>query len=213
MQYTQEFSQLHGSMSITLDLLSYSAILSGILVIITLNPVISILFLIALFVNIAGYLILIGIHFLGLVYVLVYVGAIAVLFLFIIMLLNIKLSELDNKNSNGLPLGALFGILFLYPIYEMIPSSFNKLPEFGYRLFQPFHNMLIDKPIHQQGYQNDFTVVYKQDWDMNLLPYNHITSIGNILYQNYSIWLLITSLILLLSMMGSIILSLNPRSS
>ena len=63
-----------------LDILSFGAILSGILVITARNPVISVLFLIALFVNIAGYLILLGISFIGLAYITVYVGAIAILF-------------------------------------------------------------------------------------------------------------------------------------
>ncbi|OLL21611.1 NADH dehydrogenase subunit 6, partial (mitochondrion) [Neolecta irregularis DAH-3] len=88
------------------------------------NPVISVLYLIALFINVAGYLILLGIHFIGLAYLIVYVGAIAILFIFVIMLMNIKLSELYTKdNTNSFPLGLVVGLSFLYPIYNQIVKT------------------------------------------------------------------------------------------
>jgi NADH-ubiquinone oxidoreductase chain 6 len=93
-----------------LDLLSLLSILSGIFVIITKNPIISVLFLIGLFLNIAGYLIMLGLTFLGISYLLVYVGAVSILFLFILMLINIRISELLDNTNNSLPLGTIIGI-------------------------------------------------------------------------------------------------------
>ena len=80
--------------AILLDLLVFGSVLSGILVITSRNPVVSVLVLISVFINVACYLILLGINFIGLAYLIVYVGAIAILFLFVIMMLNIKLVEL-----------------------------------------------------------------------------------------------------------------------
>ena len=71
------------------------------------NPVVSVLFLIGLFVSIAGLLILIGYNFIGLSYILVYVGAVSILFLFILMLINIRISELLSETNNDIPLAIL----------------------------------------------------------------------------------------------------------
>ena len=87
-----------------LDIFSILAILCGILVIISKNPIVSVLFLIGLFLSISGYLILLGLHFIGLSYLLVYVGAVSILFLFILMLINVRISELLSNTSNIIPL-------------------------------------------------------------------------------------------------------------
>ena len=81
-----------------LDLAYFIAILLGTLVIIIKNPVISVLFLIGLFLSISCYLILIGLNFIGLSYLLVYIGAVSILFLFIVMLINVRISELSIDN-------------------------------------------------------------------------------------------------------------------
>src|SRR3954469_13500702 len=101
--YTDEF----------LDLFSLFSILCGIFVIISKNPIISVLFLIGLFLSIAGYLIMLGVTFIGLSYLLVYVGAVSILFLFILMLINIRISELLGNTNNSLPLGIIISI-FIY---------------------------------------------------------------------------------------------------
>ena len=77
-----------------LDIISVLAVLCGILVIIIKNPVLSVLFLIGLFLSIASYLMILGLNFIGLSYLLVYVGAVSILFLFILMLINVRVSEL-----------------------------------------------------------------------------------------------------------------------
>lgn len=122
-----------------LDVLAFGAVLSGILVITAKNPVISVLFLIAVFINVAGYLVLLGVAYLGLAYLIIYVGAIAILFLFVIMMLNLRLVELidtGQEYTQNLPLGAIIGSLFFFELLSILPSasadggSSNHLPAF-----------------------------------------------------------------------------------
>jgi NADH-ubiquinone oxidoreductase chain 6 len=111
-----------------LDILSLASIFCGVLVIISKNPIVSVLFLIGLFFSISCYLIVLGINFIGLSYLLVYVGAVSILFLFILMLINVRISELLSNTSNSIPLAILITIAFNYPVYQVLPysvASFN----------------------------------------------------------------------------------------
>lgn len=110
-----------GYLPFILDIISLLAILSGIMVVISNNPIVSILFLIALFVNISGYLLLVGINFIGISYLLVYIGAVSILFLFVLMLISIRISELQSYTSNSLPLGYFVGVTILYLLNRAIP--------------------------------------------------------------------------------------------
>src|ERR1700689_4901400 len=85
--------------NILMDILAFGTLLSSVLVITSKNPVIAVIFLISVFVNAAGYLILLGVGFIGISYILLYVGAITVLFLFVIMMINIKLSDIVNTQA------------------------------------------------------------------------------------------------------------------
>jgi NADH-ubiquinone oxidoreductase chain 6 len=104
-----------------LDLLYIIAILLGILVIISKNPIVSVLFLIGLFLSIAAYLILTGLNFIGLSYLLVYIGAVSILFLFILMLINVRISELLIDSINSIPLAILLGSFFNYFVNNVLP--------------------------------------------------------------------------------------------
>src|SRR5438045_5567154 len=106
-----------------LNFISFVAIICCIFVIITKNPIISVLFLIGLFLSISGYLILLGINFIGISYILVYIGAVSILFLFILMLINIRISELLNETNNSIPLAILSTVAFNYPIYQILPYN------------------------------------------------------------------------------------------
>jgi len=106
-----------------LDVIATLAVLSGILVIVCKNPILSVLFLIGLFLSIAGYLIVIGLNFIGLSYLLVYVGAVSILFIFILMLLNVRISELLGNTRNSLPLAIFIIISIYYPLYPILPYS------------------------------------------------------------------------------------------
>src|SRR5271168_5276354 len=106
-----------------LDIISIVAILSGILTIISKNPIISVLFLIGLFLSISSYLIILGINFVGLSYLLVYIGAVSILFLFILMLINVRVSELLSNTNNSIPLAILITITFNFSVYRVLPYS------------------------------------------------------------------------------------------
>lgn len=121
--YIVSVDLINGFYPIVLDVLSLIAIFSGVLVITTKNPIVSVLFLISLFLVIAVYLITIGVHFIGLSYLLVYIGAISILFLFTIMLMNIRISELTSYSSNSFPLALIFCLVIYNFIY--IPGNYE----------------------------------------------------------------------------------------
>jgi len=127
-----------------LDVMSLFAVLCGILVIIIKNPVVSVLFLIGLFVSIASYLSLLGLNFIGLSYLLVYVGAVSILFLFILMLINVRVSELTGNPSNSIPLAIFICISFNYPIRQALPfsiASFNdSILNFNLTIYDTLNN-------------------------------------------------------------------------
>jgi len=91
------------------NFISLTSILCGIFVIISKNPIVSVLFLIGLFLNMAGYLMMLGMNFIGLSYLL---GAVSILFLSILKLINIRISELTTDSSNSIPLATMIGIFF-----------------------------------------------------------------------------------------------------
>jgi NADH-ubiquinone oxidoreductase chain 6 len=117
------------SFNLFLDFLTLISLISALCVITSTNPVIAIVFLIVLFINVGIYLILMGLQFIGLSYLLVYVGAITVLFLFIVMMLSSN-SETDSFVDVGvnfkklLPLMFLITVLFLILFSQIIPSFF-----------------------------------------------------------------------------------------
>jgi NADH-ubiquinone oxidoreductase chain 6 len=104
-----------------LTILEFIIIILAIFVIINRNPVISVLFLIGLFLSIAIYLIIIGLSFIGLSYLLVYIGAVSIIFLFILMLIDIRVSELQTETNNSMFLGFFTGILY----YNIITNNLN----------------------------------------------------------------------------------------
>src|SRR5436305_5307877 len=139
-----------------LDLISLIAIICGIFVIITKNPIISVLFLIGLFLSISGYLILLGINFIGISYILVYIGAVSILFIFILMLINIRISELLNETNNNLPLGILITIAFNYPMYKILPYNIIYYNNYINNYFYNYYNFINDKNI----IYNDNDIIY-----------------------------------------------------
>ena len=128
-----------------LDIISLFAVLCGILVIIIKNPVVSVLFLIGLFVCIASYLSLLGLNFIGLSYLLVYVGAVSILFLFILMLINVRVSELTGNPSNSIPLAVFICLSFSYPVNKILPYSLASFNNSIFNLNVSFSNVLENK--------------------------------------------------------------------
>lgn len=199
-----------------LDVISLLVILSGIFVIISKNPIISLLFLIGLFAGISSYLLIIGLSFLGLSYLVVYIGAVSILFLFILMLINIRMSELQSNTNNSIPLAVSIAILFNYPLFQLLPYDIailnnynNYLNNILYNISYNRINNALDTNLHINN--NDTLFVTSKIWDGNLAEVGHITSIGNVLYSNYNMWLIITSFILLLAMVGAIVITIKQR--
>ena len=92
------------------------AIVSSLMLISARNPVHSVLFLVLVFCNAAGLLILLETEFLAMLFLVVYVGAIAVLFLFVVMMLNVRVTELNQSLLRYIPIGGLILIIFLMMI-------------------------------------------------------------------------------------------------
>lgn len=186
-----------------------SSILCGILVIISKNPIISVLYLIALFINISCYLVFSGLNFIALSYLLVYVGAVSILFLFILMLINVRISELVSNTRNSLALAIIIGIYFNYVVYKVLPSNVNNYFNMLYYsdAFYIIKSNLSN--IITNNNTDKLLFITSKTWDGTLTEYTDITSIGNIIYSNYFMWLFITSIILLLAMIGAIIITIK----
>lgn len=196
-----------------LDILYIVSILFGVFTIISRNPVVSVLFLIGLFVNVAGILILSGINYLGLSYILVYVGAISILFLFILMLINIRISELLSETNNDIPLAILTVLLFYYIIGQVLPCNLTDktiISSLSNRL-TGLYNIEISNESSVASLNQEIGYVSSKGWDNSLIEFTQITGIGNLMYTNYSIWLIISSVILLLGMVGAIIITIKQK--
>ena len=168
--------------SITFYVFSLVAVLSALMVISARNPVHSVLFLILSFVNASGLFVLLGAEFLAMILVVVYVGAVAVLFLFVVMMLDINFVKLREGFLQYLPFCALLGIVLIIELGILfLTKSFseNSLSKF------------VELPL------------------MNEVENTKL--IGQVLYTNYFYLFQISGLILLVAMVGSITLTLRDR--
>jgi NADH-ubiquinone oxidoreductase chain 6 len=205
--------------TILLDLLAFGSVLSGILVITSRNPIISVLFLIAVFVNVSCYLILLGINFIGLTYLIIYVGAIAILFLFVVMMMNIKLVELTEVNNKGeytntLPLGAIVGSLFLYELaFQPVPTSVSGISSTVYNLFDEINLLSVNTSFKGTAFNSAGIEAYTSFnnlWDNAFTSFQQLESVGSSLYTVHMMFLIMASMILLLAMIGPIVLTHKP---
>jgi len=204
--------------TIFLNFVSIATLLSGVLSITAKNPVISVIYLIFTFVFAAGYLILIGIQFIGISYIIVYVGAIAVLFLFVIMMINIKLTDIletGSQYTKNLPIAISIGSLFLYLIYNIIPFNFNNVFSFflsarsqlnilnRFNLFANNNSGFLENNI----WLNDTFGQSIPNNDFIILNFLQIEVLGQTLYTYAAILLIILSFILLLAMFATIVIT------
>jgi len=166
-------------------------ILSGLWVSISLNPIESVLFLILAFCNTAAILFIFNVEFLGLLFIIIYVGAVAVLFLFIIMMLNIK-----NPNDSVL------NISYLKSIYNKI-----KIFVFSFLVIVLFLFL-------QNTFQQDTFLFFDKNFDFVSIfdKLNNIDVIGQVLYNYFIICFLLAGLVLLISLIGAIVLTLRFNS-
>jgi NADH-quinone oxidoreductase subunit J len=163
-------------------LFSAITIASAFMVIGSRNPVHSVLFLILAFVNAAGLFLLMGAEFLAMILVVVYVGAVAVLFLFVVMMLDVDFAELRQGALQYLPVGALIGLIFLVELV-LVVSGWVVSPD------------AIRVPIAASPTE----VVTNTE------------AIGRVLYTQYSYFFQASGLILLVAMIGAIVLTLRDR--
>ena len=200
----------------TLDVLSFAALCAGIIVITTKNPIESLICLIGLFGLISVYLIFCGLTFIGFSYLIVYIGAVSILFLFILMLINIRSSELQSNNSNSIPLALFIVLLINYLLFEVLPYSIAILNNRTNKISNAIYLNLNENNIFSElktHSNNMIRFVTSNSWDSNLNETSHISSIGNILYTSYNIWLFMASLILLLAMVGAIVITIQPKKT
>jgi len=180
-------------------LFSILSIVFSFFVILCKNPVHSILSLIFVFFNTAALLIFLGAEFLAMLFVIVYVGAVAVLFLFVIMMLNIKESNLILSLYNYIPVFTLLITIFVYEVYTVYSSNLMPLYMFTANSLKD-HDILVI----------DFIIINFLDCVINYAT--NIYVIGNILYTEFFLMFFISGIILLVAMIGSITLTLHKRN-
>ena len=164
---------------------SIIAILSAIMVIVSRNTVHAVFFLILDFISIASLFILIGAEFLGMMMIIVYVGAVAVLFLFVVMLLNVSEQKLSwfrgSRKTKHIPIGLAGGAVILIELIVVVG---------GWKYRDTFSETKF------LNFEKDFTNTH---------------AIGNVMYTEYIHLFQISGLILLLSMIGAIVLTYRKR--
>nr|YP_010555499.1 NADH dehydrogenase subunit 6 [Ramaria rubella]UYR22248.1 NADH dehydrogenase subunit 6 [Ramaria rubella] len=196
-----------------LDLLAFSSILSSILVITSKNPVVAVIYLISVFINASGYLLILGVGFVGISYILLYVGAITVLFLFVLMSINIKLTDIleaGAQYTKNIPLALCIGLLFTYELINISPFSINNVAilELPFIFITNLNQLLIGTDL-AIGYN---ILAFNPMLETFIASLTHIESLGQELYTHGAIWLMICSTILLLALVAPIFISRNNKS-
>lgn len=127
-----------------LNLTGISTIFCAILAITASSPVSIIVYLIGVFIISACYLLLLGLGFIGLSYLIVYVGAVAVLFLFVVIILNIRLSDITTTGlayTQSIPLGFIIGLVFLFEIISVISTSSSYIGQLFLGIFHTINTI------------------------------------------------------------------------
>ena len=163
---------------------SFLLLLSSIFVFISKNPVHSVLFLILTFCNASAILFLFNAEFLGLIFIIIYVGAIAVLFLFVVMMLNVKIYSSDEFSY--LPFIFLGGFILIVQVFLVLEKAFSN--------------------------SNFWETSLSYTFDNSLDALTSIDVLGQSLYNYYLLCFLLAGLVLLVAMIGAIVLTLNFSS-
>jgi len=164
---------------------SYALVFSSIMVIIAQHPVFSLLFLVSCFIFSSFLLFLLECEFLAFLFIVVYVGAIAILFLFAIMMLESKLNNLSKNTIKYFPIGILFSIVLLLPILNVVNTFF-------------VDSSTVSDSFYVNNYQNWYDLI-DSTHDVNVY--------GQILYSYFALQLLIAGLILLVVLIGVVSLT------
>jgi len=174
---------LNGLEAIFFYLFAFVAIAAAFMVISARNPVHSVLYLILTFFNAAALFLLAGAEFLAMILLVVYVGAVAVLFLFVVMMLDVDFAELKEGALQYAPIGALIGIVLAVELIVVV----------GGYVFQPDLSGTIAQPIPDMATRQN------------------TAALGDILYTNYFLFFQVAGLILLVAMIGAIVLTLRHK--
>jgi NADH-ubiquinone oxidoreductase chain 6 len=204
--------------TIFINLLAFGTLFSSVLAITSKNPVISVVFVISTFVNAAGYLILLGVNFIGISYIIVYIGAIAVLFLFIIMMINIRLTDIletGTQYTKNLPLALAIGSLFIYTIFTIVPISYKDVSSLSglLNILTDLNGFLLNTSsivVNNNIFDSSFQYV-PMVADTIFTNFSQIQSLGHGLYTYGAISLIICSIVLLLAMFSTIVISRNKN--
>ncbi|MBN9223009.1 MAG: NADH-quinone oxidoreductase subunit J [Mesorhizobium sp.] len=164
-------------------LFAFVAVASAFMVISSRNPVHSVLFLILTFFNAAGLFMLTGAEFLAMILLVVYVGAVMVLFLFVVMMLDVDFAELKSGALQYAPIGALVGLILAAELIVVL----------GGYTFAPKLASTVAKPIP------------------DLAARSNTAALGDILYTDYLYYFQISGLVLLVAMIGAIVLTLRHK--
>lgn len=168
---------------------SIVSLISGAFVISSTNPIHSVLFLILVFCNATGLLVLLEVEFLAMIFLMVYVGAIAVLFLFVVMMLNVRIIEFNISMLRYLPIGGLIALIFLLEIFLIVDSDL--IPLFSH----------VDSA---------FEFI---QWNQKIDTLTNIETLGELMYTYYFYLFLVAGLILLVAMIGAIVLTMHKRTN
>tara|TARA_Y100001001_G_scaffold138369_1_gene140519 strand:- start:659 stop:1264 length:606 start_codon:yes stop_codon:yes gene_type:complete len=168
--------------SIVFYIFAFILIFSGIAVISMRNPVHSVLFLILGFFTTAGLFVMLGAEFIGLILAIVYVGAVAVLFLFVVMMLDINFKDLRKGAMQYVPIGLVIGSVILVEFFLI------------FQLWQS--STLAEQLVHSPAGLQD----------------NNTKDIGAVLYTDYVLAFQVAGMILLVAMVGAIVLTLRRRA-
>lgn len=164
-------------------LFAFVAVASAFMVIAAKNPVYSVLFLIVTFFNAAGLFLLTGAEFLAMILLVVYVGAVAVLFLFVVMMLDIDFAALRSGVIEHAPVGVLVGLVLAVELIIVVGGS-TLSPEIASNAAMPI------PPVTER---------------------TNTAALGDVLYTNYVYFFQIAGLVLLVAMIGAIVLTLRQR--
>ena len=162
-------------------LFAFAAIASAVLVITSRNPVHSVLFLILCFFNAAGLFVLLGAEFLAMILVVVYVGAVAVLFLFVVMMLDVDFVELREGFLDYLPIGGVIGLILLVEMILLV-GTWTIAPDLIAHTSTP-----------------------------TVGDISNTQAIGQVLYTKYVFFFQMAGLILLIAMIGAIVLTMRHK--
>lgn len=174
---------LTGLEAIFFYVFAFIAVASAFMVIAARNPVHSVLYLILTFFNAAGLFLLTGAEFLAMILLVVYVGAVAVLFLFVVMMLDVDFAELKQGALQYAPIGALVGLILAAELIIVV-GGYTLAPELAGEISRPI------PPLEVRS---------------------NTAALGDVLYTDYLFFFQIAGMVLLVAMIGAIVLTLRHK--